>query len=388
MPKFPKPWSRKGRGWFVTLDGKQLPLGKQKARAFERYHDLMRQPREQRIVAPESVSGLVDQFLDWVQKHRARDTYLWYQFRLQLFAQRYPDLLVAELKPFHVQQWIDSYPNLSSGSKRNHARSIQRCLSWCEEQGLIDKNPIRHFKKPRGGKRDMVISPEEYGTILAAIRNRPFRDLVTFAWETGARAAECLAIERRHVELENYRIVLPVNEEKMERIPRIIYLTQTAEGIVRRLVLQAPGGPIFRNTNGIPWTTESVNCAFEGLQARMGRAKLREQKFRILEETVRTKMQKLKLSRTVAGKTVLKTRPQLREEARRKVWNDAARTAAKKYCLTAFRHAFCHRLLKAKVDALTCATLLGHADATMVTAVYSHMNHAPDYLLDTLVNAG
>jgi hypothetical protein len=191
MPKFPKPWSRGGRGWYVTLNGKQLPLGKQKARAFERYHELMRQPCEQRIVAPESVSGLVDQFLDWVHKNRARDTYLWYRFRLQLFAQLYPDLLVAELKPFHVQQWIDSHPDLSSGSKRNHARSIQRCLSWCEEQGLIDKNPIRHFKKPRGGKRDMVISPEEYGTILAAIRNRRFRDLVTFAWETGARAAEC-----------------------------------------------------------------------------------------------------------------------------------------------------------------------------------------------------
>ncbi len=107
--------------------------------------------------------------------------------------------------------------------------------------------------------------------------------------------------------MDNHRIVFPANEEKMERIPRIIYLTQTAEAIVRRLVLQAPEGPILRNTNGIPWTTESVNCAFEMLQARMGRAMLREQKFRIPEEAVRKKIQLLKLSRTVAGKTVLKT---------------------------------------------------------------------------------
>lgn len=28
MPKFPMPWFRKKRGWYVTLDGGQIPLGK------------------------------------------------------------------------------------------------------------------------------------------------------------------------------------------------------------------------------------------------------------------------------------------------------------------------------------------------------------------------
>ena len=27
MARRPKPWLRKGRGWFVTLDGKQVSLG-------------------------------------------------------------------------------------------------------------------------------------------------------------------------------------------------------------------------------------------------------------------------------------------------------------------------------------------------------------------------
>ena len=49
MPKFAKPWYRKRRGWYVTLDGQQIPLGKDREAAFEQYHDLMRQPRERKV---------------------------------------------------------------------------------------------------------------------------------------------------------------------------------------------------------------------------------------------------------------------------------------------------------------------------------------------------
>ena len=113
MPKFPKPWYRKKRGWYVTLDGEQIPLGKEREAAFEQYHELMRQPRERKVPAA-SVVSIIDQFLDWVQKNRAADTYVWYQSRLQLFARKYPDLLTKELKPIHVQQWIDGYDHLAS----------------------------------------------------------------------------------------------------------------------------------------------------------------------------------------------------------------------------------------------------------------------------------
>jgi integrase len=114
----------------------------------------------------------------------------------------------------------------------------------------------------------------------------------------------------------------------------------------------------------------------------MGRVKVRAQGQRPSEEAIETKIKTLRPSRRS------KTFAELREEAQVKLWNESAKTAVKKYCLTLFRHSFCHRLLKSKVDALTVSTLLGHADATMVAAVYSHMNHAPDYLLETLVSAG
>ena len=42
--KFPKPWFRKGRGWFVTLNGKQIKLGTDREEAFAEYRQLIAQP--------------------------------------------------------------------------------------------------------------------------------------------------------------------------------------------------------------------------------------------------------------------------------------------------------------------------------------------------------
>ena len=387
MPKFAKPWYRKRRGWYVTLDGRQTPLGSERESAFKKYHDLMRQPREQKIPAG-SVVAIIDQFLDWVQKNRAADTYVWYQSRLQLFGRRYPDLQVGDFKPFHVQQWIDGFSNIASGTKRNYARSIIRCMNWAEEQGIVNRSPIAHFKKPKGGIRETVITPEEYDEILKCISNQPLRDLVTFAWETGARAAECLAIERRHLDLAGHRIVFPVQEEKMQRIPRIIYLTDKAEEIVRRLALKCPEGMIFRNTNGGPWTTKSVNCAFIGLQARMGLRVLDNEGFVLAAEEVEAKIATLRKELHTKAGIVEKSPALLRQEAKRKLRIAAGCRRVKKHCLTEFRHSYCHRLLKAGVDALTVSVLMGHSDPTMIAKVYSHLSHAPDYLRDVLRKSG
>jgi integrase len=380
MPRHPKPWYRKGRGWFIQRNGKQVFLGKKKPDAMSAYHwEMGRAPRA--VQRTDSVAQLVDAFLEWVQQNQAPDTYRWYLDRLQEFCCLYPDLRVSALQVYHVQQWLDSR-KVSRGTKRNLARSIMRCMKWAEEQGYIDKSPIAHFRKPRGGVRQTVITPEAYHELLASIRRQPLRDLVMFAWETGARAAECMSLEARHVELMNSRVVFPVEEEKMERAPRVIYLTGVALEIVARLVKVHPTGPLFRNTNGA-WNAGSINCAFNALQIRMGKKALKAEGFTLDEADIEEKIKTLKPSFAKRPKTA----EELREEARKKLWSAAAVRRAPKYCMTALRHSFCHRLLKAGVDALTVSSLMGHASVSMVVEYYSHMNHAPDYLRQSLERA-
>lgn len=329
MPHFPKPFFRKPRGlWYVQIDGKQHNLGPDRERAFEMYHELMRRPQS-RPVASGSVVAIVEAFLDWCRKHRAPDTYEWYRYRLQRFVDfAPPDLLVSQLKPFHVQQWIDQYGKLSNGSKRNYCRAIQRAMRWAEQQGYLDRSPIAHMEKPAGGKRELVVSCEEFESILGCVRDREFRDLVITTWESGCRPQESLRVEARHVDLVNQRWVFRESESKTN-IPRIVYLTDEALEITQRLVLAHPRGPLFRNTRGVPWTTDAVNCRFVSVQRKLGT----------------------------------------------------------KYCLYAIRHTWMNRLLTSGVDGLTVAILAGHADPSTLARTYQHLSQDPDYLRNAVRKA-
>lgn len=324
MPRFPKPWFRAARGaWFVQIHGKQVSLGADRKLAFERYHALMAKPKPQAVSA-HSVLGLLDQFLEWTQRHRAPRTYDWYRDRCQGFARTIDSQLSANaLRPFHIQQWVDAHSDWAPGMKRGCIQAIQRAFNWAEKQGHIDRSPVRHVEKPPAGRRTEIITVQQYGELLPYCRGS-FHDLVVSAWETGARPQELARVAARHVDLTNARWVFPSEEAKVKSRPRIVYLTEPAMEITRRLMRTNASGPLFRNDRGRPWHPYAVNCRFQRLKEKIGRA----------------------------------------------------------LCLYVFRHSFATRLLEAGVDPLTVAILLGHANPAMLSITYQHLALNPQHMLD------
>lgn len=129
MARTPKPWLWKARGgWYVTIAGTRHFLAAEKDDATTRFHELMASPQK-RVVRADSLAVIIDLFLECCQNNRAPDTYEWYRYRLERFVRRYPHLRSHDLRPFHVQQWLvqqwlDSMPELASGSHRNYCRSL------------------------------------------------------------------------------------------------------------------------------------------------------------------------------------------------------------------------------------------------------------------------
>ena len=189
--------------------------------------------------------------------------------------------------------------------------------------GHIDRSPIAGMEKPEAKKRDVLISEAEFNTILKHA-SAEFSDLLVVSWETGCRPQEVKPLEAHHVQLDQHRWVLPPEEAKGKKRPRIVYMTPKAEEIVRRLVEQYPEGKIFRNVRGRPWTADAVKCTFERLEEKLG----------------------------------------------------------KRYCQYNLRHAFGHRMLtERKLDSLVVAELMGHTSPQMLATTYSHLNANPDHLL-------
>ena len=225
--KFSQPWYRKSRkAWFVTLDGKQIKLAKTKSEALTRFHELMAKPRT-RTVRSDSLLGIIDAFLEWVQSNRSAATYEWYRYRLERFARQYPDMAANELRPFHVETWADRYP-ISRTSRRNYLRSVKRCMKWATKQGYIDKNPVENLEVPAGDHKEVFIPEAGYEELLTFVRSDHLRDLIVVTWETGCRPQESLRVEARHVDLANQRWVFPKSEAKSKRMSRVIYLSDAA----------------------------------------------------------------------------------------------------------------------------------------------------------------
>jgi hypothetical protein len=65
------------------------------------------------------------------------------------------------------------------------------------------------------------------------------------------------------VDLVGGRWAFPRLESKGKRHPRAVYLTEEALKLTREAMAKYLTGPIFRNADGKPWNSESVNCAFE-----------------------------------------------------------------------------------------------------------------------------
>ncbi len=141
-------------------------------------------------------------------------THEWYRFRSQRFVDSYPDLRVADLRPFHVQRWVDSYPNFSKTTRRNYLRTVKRCLKWAQQQGYVEVNPVAHMEVPTAERREVFMTHEEFEGLLSFVPDDNLRDLIVATWNCGCRPQESLRVESRHVDLQNQRWVFPAWNRK------------------------------------------------------------------------------------------------------------------------------------------------------------------------------
>jgi integrase len=323
-----------------------------------------------------SAIEILDAFLDWCQHHKAARTYAWYRENLQRFAEALPKgLKVAELKPFHVTRAMEPHAQWSNNTKHDFIAAVKRAFAWAVDEELIDRNPVGRLKKPAREAREFAVLPDQYAEILDTVQDPSFRDLIEMAWETGSRVQELRKIEARFFDAENNRIVFPPKEAKGQKSYRIIYLTPRAREIVARLAGERPEGALLVNSDGNAWTKDAINCAFCRLQLVLGRREIarrglmgprpgRFKKAGVGED-------ELTEARAAHRATV---RQWQKDEQR------LARELGTKYHLGAFRKGYATEALKAGVDVVGLAHLMGHRDPSMISRVYGQVQHDPEYM--------
>jgi integrase len=373
-------WRTERDCWYVHHGSRTVRLSPDKDEAWRLWHELMARPPEPepKLAPGPDVQAveILDAFLDWCQKHKAPRTYDWYRdFYRHLAATLPPALKVVDLKPFHLTRAQEARPDWSNNTRNDFVTAVKRAFNWAIDEELIERNPIARAKKPAREAREMVVLPSEYAEIIGAIKEPNFRDLIEFSWETGTRPQEISRIEARLFDADNGRIIFPPREAKGKKYYRIIYLTPRAREIIARLAEERPQGPLMVNSEGQPWTKDAINCAFRRLRVTLG--------LRIMKAKGddREKLPRFRKWDVEAGR-LAEARKEHREKLkqRRKEIRKRAMELSKPYHLGAFRKGYATEALKAGVDVVSLAHLMGHRDPSMIPKVYGQVQQDPEHM--------
>jgi integrase len=273
-----KPFFRAFDGWWyaqVTLAGKrkQVKLVKGRENEREAYRAFCRLVADEGQILPatanQSVANVCDLFLDASQRLHKPATFEWHRYYLQDFCDRHGRLMTADLKPFHVTRWLDAHPDWKN-SRRHAIGILKRAFNWAEGQGYITANPIRGVKKPRGGKRQRVLTADERRQILEAIPDEPFRQFVFAMQETGCRPGEVAAVTAAQVDLTLG--VWTFGDHKTAHQtgkPRVVYLSPAGLALTRTLVERYRTGPLFRGHGGRAYSRNAIRCRFRRLRVKL-----------------------------------------------------------------------------------------------------------------------
>ncbi len=126
---------------------------------------------------------LSDKYLLWCKSHQSIRTHQWYANYLNMFT-AYPtvaDTDAYQIKPYQVQEWIDSHGDAWGSTYRGGAVvAVKRVYNWAEEMGHGEGNPIKKLKKATAQSRKTYAKEEGVQTFIEAIpATDTFLDLIT-----------------------------------------------------------------------------------------------------------------------------------------------------------------------------------------------------------------
>jgi integrase len=243
----------------------------------------------------------------------------------------YGRLPAHELRPIHVTRWLDAHA--WKGGRRNAVVAVKRAFNFADQQGVLSPNPLRNVQKPAQGRRTRIITPGERTEILAAVKDRNFREFLTALYLTGCRPSEVARVTAANVNLELGVWVFEQHKTaKRTGRPRIIYLCPEMVELSRRLVAERPEGPLFPSRKlGRPFTRNAIRIRFRRLRKKL---------------------------------------PHL-----------------KGVVAYAYRHSYATEALENGVGIAQVAELLGHVDTRMVSRNYGHLSQKVKHMREAAAKA-
>ena len=223
-------------------------------------------PGDEPVVRTGCLASLLDAFLGWCKENRSPKTFKCYRDFLQSSARHvvgdHGHAAPERVTPAQVTDWLGRNPHWNGTSQRGAITALQRAFNWGVHNHGLGRNPIAGMEKPQARRRDDVITPDEFELLLGHVEDQAIRDLLVVSFDCGARPQEVKALEARHLDLAQQCAVLPTEEAKGKRQPRVIlFPTARSTGVITWLAgaWTGPCSAIRSATPGPRWPSNAAS---------------------------------------------------------------------------------------------------------------------------------
>jgi integrase len=108
------------------------------------------------------------------------------------------DAQAADVSTEALQRVVTAVPGKSY--RRDITRTLRMVYRWGVDAGLVDHNPAAKVKAPKPIRAEKIVPFESWAEVDAVAEEcGRWAPLVTFMADTGARPAEAIAVEHRHL---------------------------------------------------------------------------------------------------------------------------------------------------------------------------------------------
>lgn len=209
------------------------------------------------------ISDQLNSWLKYKQDHLELSTLRDYRSAVDCYLiPSFGDLTLDELTSSHVRNWLHSL-DISNQRKNNILIPLRAIFSDAYADELISRNPLDRIKQaPRRTPEADPFTRGEMESILAACEGQ-IRNIFKFAFWTGLRTSELIALQWSHVNFRHKTIFVrrvrtrtgEKDRPKTSSSIRPVELLPPAVDALRSQQKQVPeDGPIFLNPRtGKPW---------------------------------------------------------------------------------------------------------------------------------------
>lgn len=174
-----------------------------------------------------------------------------------LFNARYGDERVADMKRWHLTEFIEGTTAWASVStRRAKACHVKAAFQWAFEEERIGRNPFSSVKYGEAERRPDL--PDADFARLCHLANKPVERAARFLRLTWCRVSELCRAEFEHFDLERGEWTIARHKSrKRSGKPKVISLVPEAIALIRAAAAERlPGlavGIAFLNNRGRPW---------------------------------------------------------------------------------------------------------------------------------------